>query len=282
MRERELGRPDAGWRRRLYVIIFEADTRAGKLFDVVLIAAILASVVVVMIDSVDAIRARHGLLLGILEWLFTLLFTAEYLTRLMVVKKPLRYATSFFGIIDLLAILPSYLSLFLTGTHYLVDIRALRLLRIFRVLKLSPYLSEANVIVQALVASRRKIAVFLTTVLIAVVILATLMYLVEGPANGYTSIPTAIYWAIVTLTTVGYGDISPRTPLGQVIASVVMILGYGILAVPTGIVTAELTTRAMHRPPTTRTCQNCLTEGLEADAVYCKQCGHRLAPYSRD
>lgn len=282
MRERELGRPDAGWRRRLYVIIFEADTRAGKLFDVVLIAAILASVVVVMIDSVDAIRARHGLLLRILEWLFTLLFTAEYLTRLMVVKKPLRYATSFFGIIDLLAILPSYLSLFLTGTHYLVDIRALRLLRIFRVLKLSPYLSEANVIVQALVASRRKIAVFLTTVLIAVVILATLMYLVEGPANGYTSIPTAIYWAIVTLTTVGYGDISPRTPLGQVIASVVMILGYGILAVPTGIVTAELTTRAMHRPPTTRTCQNCLTEGLEADAVYCKQCGHRLAPYSRD
>lgn len=282
MRERELGRPDAGWRRRLYVIIFEADTRAGKLFDVVLIAAILASVVVVMIDSVDAIRARHGLLLGILEWLFTLLFTAEYLTRLMVVKKPLRYATSFFGIIDLLAILPSYLSLFLTGTHYLVDIRALRLLRIFRVLKLSPYLSEANVIVQALVASRRKIAVFLTTVLIAVVILATLMYLVEGPANGYTSIPTAIYWAIVTLTTVGYGDISPKTPLGQVIASVVMILGYGILAVPTGIVTAELTTRAMHRPPTTRTCQNCLTEGLEADAVYCKQCGHRLAPYSRD
>lgn len=282
MAERELGRPDTGWRRRLYVIIFEADTRAGKLFDVLLIGAILASVAVVMIDSVDAIRARHGLLLGILEWLFTLLFTVEYLTRLVVVRRPLRYATSFFGIIDLLAILPSYLSLFLTGTHYLVDIRALRLLRIFRVLKLSPYLSEANVIVQALAASRRKIAVFLTTVMIAVVILATLMYLVEGPANGYTSIPTAVYWAIVTLTTVGYGDISPRTPLGQVIASVVMILGYGILAVPTGIVTAELTTRAMHRPPTTRTCQNCLTEGLDADAVYCKQCGHKLAAYAKD
>ncbi len=282
MAERELGRPEAGWRRRLYVIIFEADTRAGKLFDVLLIIAILASVLVVMVDSVEAVRARHGLLLRILEWFFTLLFTAEYLTRLMVVKKPVRYATSFFGVIDLLAILPTYLSLFLAGTHYLVDIRALRLLRIFRVLKLSPYLSEANIIVQALLASRRKIAVFLSTVLIVVVILATLMYLVEGPANGYTSIPTSIYWAIVTLTTVGYGDIFPRTPLGQVIASMVMILGYGILAVPTGIVTAELTTRAMRRPATTRTCQNCLTEGLDADAVYCKQCGHKLAAHSKD
>jgi len=277
----ELGRPETGWRRRLYVIIFEADTRAGRLFDVLLIVAILASVLVVMIDSVESVRARHGLLLGFLEWTFTLLFTAEYLTRLLVVKKPLRYATSFFGIIDLLAILPSYLSLFLAGTHYLVDVRALRLLRIFRVLKLSPYINEANIIVQALVASRRKIAVFLTTVMIAVVILATLMYLVEGPANGYTSIPISVYWAIVTLTTVGYGDISPHTPFGQVIASVVMILGYGILAVPTGIVTAELTTRAMQRP-TTRTCQNCLTEGLDADSVYCKHCGHELAAYTKD
>jgi voltage-gated potassium channel len=282
MAQRELGKPAEGWRRKWYVIIFEADTRAGKVFDVLLIVAIVASVLAVILDSVESLSIQYGTVFRGLEWFFTLLFTLEYAVRLTVVRHPARYAASFFGAIDLLAILPTYLSLFLGPTQHLLNIRALRLLRIFRVFKLSPYLAEGGILASALVASRRKIVVFLTLVLTLVLILATLMYVVEGPANGFTSIPTSAYWAIVTLTTVGYGDISPKTPLGQAIASVVMIIGYGILAVPTGIVTAELTSRAIQRSPTTRTCSNCLTEGLDEDAVFCKCCGHQLAPYSHD
>lgn len=268
------------WRKKLYVIIFEADTRAGRIFDIMLVITIFASLVVVMLDSVDSVRQRYELLLDVLEWVFTILFTMEYVLRLLCVPKPLRYAASFYGVIDFLAILPSYLALFVPGTHLLIDIRVLRLLRIFRIFKLSHYLKESQIIFRALAASRRKIAVFISGVLVFVVILATLMYVLEGPANGFTSIPRSIYWAIVTITTTGYGDITPRTNIGQFIATLVMLLGYGILAVPTGIVSAEITARTLHpKRPTTRTCTHCLTEGHDADAAFCKYCGESMPRY---
>ena len=271
--------PD-NWRKKMYVIIFEADTRAGRTFDVILVLAILASLGVVMLDSVYPVRQQYGQLLDVLEWIFTTLFTVEYVLRLLCVPKALRYAYSFYGVIDFLAILPSYVALLVPGTHLLIDIRILRLLRIFRIFKLSHYLKESQILIQALIASRHKIAVFISAVLIFVVILATLMYVLEGPANGFTSIPRSIYWAIVTITTTGYGDITPRTDLGQVIATMVMLLGYGILAVPTGIVSAEITARALRsKPPTTRTCTNCLTEGHDVDAAYCKYCGEAMLRY---
>ena len=231
------------FRRQLNVVIFGADTPLGKLFDVVLLWTIVLSIALVMLESVPSIRAEYGTLLRGLEWLFTGLFTTEYIARLYSAKRPLHYATSFFGVVDLLAIIPGYLSLLLVGSQYLLAVRALRLLRIFRVLKLSRYLSEAS----ALKASRYKIAVFLLTVLTLVVIMGSVMHLVEGPQNGFTSIPISVYWAVVTLTTVGYGDISPQTPLGRIIASALMIVGFGIIAVPTGIVTAELS-RATYPP----------------------------------
>ncbi len=265
----------SGLRARLHEIIFEADTRVGKGFDIALIVLILLSVQVVLLDSIQAIRVSYGRYLLIAEWTFTLLFSVEYLLRLLTVKRPLSYATSFFGVIDLLACLPTYLSLFFPGTQYLLVIRLLRVLRIFRILKLAQYLGEMQRLGAALRSSRRKITVFLFAVLVCTVIFGSLMYLVEGADHGFTSIPRSIYWAIVTMTTVGYGDISPQTPLGQSLASIIMVMGYGILAVPTGIVTSELT----RQPPvstSTQACRACATEGHDEDAVHCKHCGERL------
>lgn len=267
-------RPE-GWRQRLHEIIFEADTFAGRLFDMALMLCILASVLVVILDSVPHLHRFHGRELVLAEWFFTLLFTVEYLLRLLCVRVPSAYALSFFGVIDLLAILPTYLSLFLPGAQFLMVIRLLRVLRIFRVLKLVQYLAEAKVLGESLWNTRRKITIFLFTVLVLVVIFGSLMYLVEGEANGFENIPLSIYWAIVTLTTVGYGDISPKTGLGQALASFIMVLGYAILAVPTGIVTAELALSSK-RQVTTQACPDCCAEGHDADAKFCKYCGGRL------
>ncbi|MBI1925738.1 ion transporter [Candidatus Poribacteria bacterium] len=263
------------WRVLLNEIIFEADTPAGKLFDIILILSIVLSVIAVMLDSVSAIRKVHGDFLYSVEWFFTILFTIEYVLRLLCIGQPIRYATSFFGVVDVLSIIPTYLSLFFPGSQYLLVIRILRVLRVFRVLKLVHYLGEANVIMQALRASRRKITVFLFTALTIVIVLGSLMYVIEGGENGFTSIPQSIYWSIVTLTTVGYGDISPKTGAGQALAAVIMILGYGIIAVPTGIVTVEFS-RAVGEKVTTRVGSECSAEGHDNDAGYCKYCGARL------
>jgi voltage-gated potassium channel len=269
------GKPDHGWRNRLHEIIFEADTLAGRAFDLALILAILLSVMVVMLESVAPFRAAHGKLLLRLEWAFTLLFTVEYLLRLVTVRRPLLYARSFFGVVDLLATIPTWISLVVPGAHVLLTIRLLRLLRVFRVLKLTAYLGEGQLIMKALKASRRKIFVFVFTVLTLSAIIGTLLYVIEGPEHGFTSIPIGIYWAIVTLTTVGYGDISPVTSLGKALASLVMILGYGIIAVPTGIVTVELD-RATRSGISTQACPACGGEGHDADARHCKHCGAGL------
>ena len=271
----ETGRGGEGLRNRLHEIIFEADTPAGKWFDVLLILSILASVAVVMADSMASVRAAHGRLLAAGEWFFTVLFTVEYILRLSCVRSPARYAASFYGVIDFLAIVPTYLSLFFPATKYFVVLRILRILRVFRVLKLVQYLKEANVLARALSSSRRKILVFLSTVMALVTIFGSLMYVVEGEANGFTSIPKSIYWAIVTMTTVGYGDLSPRTPLGQALASVIMILGYSIIAVPTGIVTVELG-QAMAKGVSTQACPSCGKDGHDQDAAFCKFCGEGL------
>ena len=273
--EFQLQQDSASWRRKLHEIIFEADTPAGKLFDVVLIAAILLSVAVVLLDSVATINLHYGPVLYAAEWFFTILFTAEYILRLSCVGRPLAYARSFYGVIDLLAVLPTYLSFLFPGTQYLLVIRLLRILRVFRVLKLVQYMSAAQELSTALKASRQKIAVFLYTVLVVVVIVGSLMYLIEGEASGFTSIPRSIYWAVVTLTTVGYGDIAPQTPFGQFLAALVMILGYGIIAVPTGIVTAELALLPSHKI-STQSCPVCAAEGHDTDAVFCKYCGAKL------
>lgn len=264
----------AAWRSQLHEIIFEADTPGGKFFDLVLILSILLSVLAVMLDSITQVNLKYGhLLLGV-EWFFTLLFTIEYVLRLTCVGRPLKYATSFYGIVDLLSILPTYLSLLVPGSRYLLSIRILRVLRIFRILKLATYVSEANLLIRSLKASGRKIAVFLYTVLTLVVIIGSAMYLVEGSENGFTSIPRSIYWTIVTLTTVGYGDISPQTNLGQFLASGVMILGYSIIAVPTGIFTAEIS-KSM-RTVSTQACPACSAEGHDQNAAHCKYCGAKL------
>lgn len=263
------------WRKKLFEIIFEADTPAGKWFDIVLIISILLSVIIVMLDSVSSVRAEHGQLLYAVEWLFTVLFTLEYVLRLLCVGRPIRYAVSFFGIIDLMAILPTYMSLLFFGSRYLSVVRVLRVLRIFRVLKLGHHIKETVVLKKALYASRRKILVFIFTVLTLVVIIGALMYVIEGQDNGFTSIPRSIYWSVVTLTTVGYGDISPKTGAGQFLAAIVMILGYSIIAVPTGIVTVELS-QAYKEKTNTQACPNCSAEGHDADAAYCKFCGTKL------
>lgn len=269
--------PSTGRRRaRLHEIVFEADTRAGRAFDLTLIWLILLSVATVMLESVSRVRAQYGALLYGLEWVFTILFTIEYVLRLLSVRRPLRYATSFFGLVDLLAIIPTYLSIFVPGSQYLLVIRILRLLRVFRLLKLSEYVVEADTLRLALQASRRKISVFISAVVLLVVIIGALMYVIEGEAHGFTSIPVSIYWAIVTLTTVGYGDLSPRTPFGQILASVVMVIGYGIIAVPTGIVTVELAQAARQRKITRQSCPSCAAEGHDADALHCKYCGAHL------
>ena len=263
------------WRQKLHEVIFEADTPAGKWFDVLLILAILASVVMVMLDSVGTIQKSYGPILLAGEWFFTILFTIEYLLRLVSVGRPLAYATSFFGVVDLLAILPTYLSILIPGAQYLLVIRILRVLRIFRILKLVQYLGEARMLTQALRASSRKITVFLIVVLTLVTIFGSLIYLIEDPKDGFTSIPKSIYWSIVTLTTVGYGDISPKTGLGQLLSALIMIIGYGIIAVPTGIVTIELA-QAFKRQISTQACPECSAEGHDIDAKHCKYCGSRL------
>ena len=271
------GAPDAGSARaRLHQVIFESDTKAGRVFDVTLIALILVSVVAVSLETVRGLSPAAYRVLRTCEWTLTAFFTVEYLLRLIAVRRPLAYAASFFGVIDLLALLPTYVSLLVPGTQALLVVRILRLLRVFRVLKLAHFLTEANVLGRALRASSRKITVFLLTVSTLVVVIGALMYVVEGPANGFTSIPLSMYWAVVTLTTVGYGDISPQTALGQALASLVMILGYGIIAVPTGIVTAELTADRRTSAVSGQACPSCATEGHDADARFCRRCGAAL------
>jgi len=268
----------APWRETLRVIIFEADTPAGKAFDVALLIAIVISVTVVMAESVVSIRQNYGRQLDTAEWVFTLLFTVEYFLRLLAVRRPMRYARSFFGIVDVLAIAPTYLSLVFPGASSLLVIRGLRLLRVFRVFKLGRFLGEASLLTRALIASRHKITVFLGTVLILVTILGAAMYLIEGEESGFTSVPTSVYWAIVTMTTVGYGDITPITFAGKTLAAIVMVLGYGIIAVPTGIVTAELVESAVggSSKVSTRCCPDCMSEGHRVDARYCSECGALL------
>ncbi len=287
-REYELNAPPSGqpFRHRLYTVIYESDTPGGKAFDVALIVTIVASVVVVMLESVADVRAAHGLALRRAEWAFTVLFTAEYVLRLYGIRHPALYARSFFGVVDLLAILPTYLSVVVPGAQFLLVIRLLRILRVFRVLKLVRFLDEANTLRTALVASRRKIIVFTFVVVTLVTILGALMYLVEGGQNGFTSIPRSVYWAVVTLTTVGYGDISPGTPLGQFCATIVMLLGYAIIAVPTGIVTVELANAARadaqvqprKAPPVSPlACPRHPATAHAADARFCFLCGTPLA-----
>jgi len=267
--------PIKGWRQKLQVIIFEADTAGGKAFDVALLVMIITSIIAVMLESVAAIRTTYGSVLRAVEWVITVLFTIEYALRLATVTRPLKYAFSFFGIVDLLAIIPTYLSLLITGTQSLLVIRALRLLRVFRVLKLAHFVGEAKVLRTALLGSVKKIIVFLGAVLTVVLIVGAAMYLIEGEENGFSSIPQSIYWAIVTMTTVGYGDIAPHTVLGKMLASMLMITGYGIIAVPTGIVTVELA-GAKQKTITTQACPACSAEGHDADARHCKYCGELL------
>ncbi len=263
------------WRDQIHEIIFEADTPLGKLFDEILIVCIIASVLVVMLDSVESIGGTYSRLFYVLEWFFTIIFSIEYILRLITVRRPVKYATSFFGIVDLLTVIPTYLDLLLPGTRFLLVIRILRVLRIFRVLKLAKYVGEANLLIIAMKASARKITVFLFSLLTIVVVLGSLMYIVEGADHGFTSIPKSIYWAIVTLTTVGYGDVAPQTSLGQALAVVAMIMGYSIIAVPTGIVTVEIA-QAFRGQVTTRACHDCSGEGHDVDAKHCKFCGSEL------
>ena len=266
-------------RDRIGTIIFGTDTPSGKTFDVILIVAILASVVVVMVESTAYFRTNHGLLLYRLEWIFTILFTIEYALRLYTSHHAARYARSFFGLVDLLSIVPTYISYFFPGTQVLAVIRTLRILRVFRVLKLVKFVREAGILGRAIVASRHKIIVFLYTVLILAVIVGSLMYLIEGEAHGFTSIPRSVYWAIVTVTTVGYGDITPQTPIGQTLSAFLMIMGYAIIAVPTGIVTTELAREEM-RANAQLMCKSCDMEGHDHDAAFCKFCGEKLESHS--
>ncbi|MCX7552178.1 ion transporter [Xanthomarina sp. F2636L] len=280
-------KPDISWKEKLYIIIYEADTPAGKLFDLILLVTILASIVLVMLESVKSIDTRFHMFLNISEWIITILFTLEYIARILTVKQPLKYITSFYGVIDLLSTIPKYLSLIFAGTHALVALRALRLLRVFRILKLARFLGASNTLLSALKASRVKISVFLYAIVIISIILGTIMYLVEGEENGFTNIPKSVYWCIVTLTTVGFGDITPQTALGQFIATLIMILGYGIIAVPTGIVTAEFTSKQKHTAAekneveepiqlNTKCCENCLSVKHKDDALFCNKCGYKL------
>ena len=265
------------WRFRLHEIIYEADTPAGKIFDVILLIAILASIVFVMLETVKEFDQKYHTFLNIAEWVITILFTLEYIGRIIAIKRPSKYIFSFYGIIDLLSTIPKYLSFIFVGTHALVALRALRLLRIFRILKLARYVGASNRLLVALRASRAKIAVFLFFIVILCIILGTVMYLIEGDKDsGFTSIPESVYWAIVTLTTVGYGDIAPVTPLGQLIASVIMIMGYGIIAIPTGIVTAELTTNTSEIHTNTQNCPNCAVDKHRDNAEFCYNCGELL------
>ncbi len=265
------------WRARLFDVIYHADTPAGKLFDIALISAILISVTVVMLDSVPSINARYHDTLYALEWCFTILFTIEYGLRIICTRTPHRYVLSFFGLIDLLSILPTYIGLFFEGTEYLLVLRSLRVLRIFRILRLMRFVGEADMLIRSLIASRHKIAVFLLFMTTIVMIFGSLMYLIEGPEHGFTSIPESVYWAIITVTTVGYGDIAPQTPVGRALASIMVILGYAIIAVPTGILTAEI--HKQSQTPLSRHPKDCAVCGhrpVESSARFCSQCGAEL------
>ncbi len=263
-------------RERVRVVIFEAETPAGAVFDVALIVAILLSVAAVMLDTVPSVHARYGAVLYVVEWAFTAFFLIEYLVRLWCIREPRAYALSFFGLVDLACILPSFIGLFWPGAQNLLVIRILRVLRVFRVLRMVQYVSEANLLLDALRASARKIIVFVSTVLTLVVIFGSLMYLIEGSANeGFSSIPRSVYWAVTTLSTVGYGDITPITPIGKTMATIVMVLGYGIIAVPTGIITLEMN-EAHRRAANTRTCAECSAEGHSQEATFCWRCGAHL------
>lgn len=266
------------WKNKLHEIIYEADTPAGKIFKFILFFTIIISIVLVMLESVKSIDEKYHNFLNISEWIITILFSIEYIGRIISVKNPRKYIFSFYGLIDLLSTIPKYLSFFLVGGHSLVALRALRLLRIFRILKLARYSGESTNFVIALKKSRAKIAVFLSFVVVLCVVLGTIMYLVESnEESGFTSIPSSVYWAIVTLTTVGYGDIAPATPLGQFIASIIMIMGYGIIAVPTGIVTSEMTkSNEKKLEINTQSCPNCLAENHRNNAEFCYECGSRL------
>lgn len=266
----------AKWQERLHEIIYESDKPEGKLFDVLLLASILLSILIVMLDSVKSLHAKYGDLFYAIEWGFTILFTIEYLLRLISIRRPTKYLTSPLGVIDLLSILPTYLSVFIPGTQSLLVLRAMRLLRIFRIFRLMHFVSEMRFLAVAINNSLRKISIFILTVLTTVVVLGSVIYLVEGQQNGFTSIPQSVYWAIVTITTVGYGDIAPATALGKFIASFIMLLGYGIIAVPTGIVTTEMALAARLRPHDNRVCPACSREGHEEDANFCKFCGSAL------
>jgi voltage-gated potassium channel len=263
------------WQHKMHEIIYEADTTAGKVFDIGLLVGIVLSIVVVMLESIPALDAKYHSEFNLIEWIFTVFFTLEYFARMLCIGKPLKYIFSFYGIIDLLSILPSYIGIFMGGKNSLMVIRGFRLMRIFRILKLGKFLKGSEVMIKSLKESRHKIAVFLLLIITTVSLLGTLMYLVESPESGFTSIPTSIYWAIVTLTTVGYGDIAPITPLGQLIASAIMILGYAIIAVPTGIVTSELMKPNLAHS-NTQSCISCSREGHDSDAYFCKYCGEQL------
>lgn len=286
MLNKKPNKPSQNWKARLHTIIYEADTPEGKFFDVMLLIAILASIVFVMLESVSSFDLRYHNFLNIAEWVITIIFTLEYIARIIAVKRPLKYIFSFYGIIDFLATIPKYVSLIFVGTQVFIALRALRLLRVFRILKLARYLGASNILASSLKASRAKILVFLYTVIIVCIIFGTMMYLIEGEQSGFTSIPVSIYWCIVTLTTVGFGDIAPVTAFGQFIASIIMIMGYGIIAVPTGIVTAEYAAQnkgATGSPPripevdlNTEACPYCSAEGHKDNAKYCYNCGHRL------
>lgn len=263
-------------RQQIYEIIFEADTRPGKIFDLSLLMTILFSVILVMLESVPSIRNQYAEILRLLEWVITIIFTLEYIIRILVVQKPVRYILSFYGIIDFLSVIPTYLSLLFLGSQSLVVIRIIRLLRVFRIMKLTRYTLAGRTLMRALWVSREKISVFIFFILTIVVVFGTIMYLLEGETHGFTSIPRSIYWAVVTLTTVGYGDISPQTPVGQFLASLIMIMGYAIIAVPTGIVTAEIIKPTKRE--NTQVCENCMYDKHDDDAVFCKRCGARINP----
>ena len=263
------------WRHRLHEIIYEADTKTGKAFDITLLFLIIVSVILVALESVESFRLNYSDFLNISEWIITIVFTIEYILRLMCVKKPFKFIISLYGIIDLLSIIPKYISILFFGTQYLGALRALRLLRVFRILKMTRYIGESNTLMKALIASRAKVGVFIFSVLVICIIFGTLMYMIEPDESGFTSIPEGIYWSIVTLTTVGYGDIAPITPFGQFLAAVIMIMGYGIIAVPTGIVTAELSEKSKISS-NTQACPHCMTSDHPDNAIYCYHCGELL------
>ena len=265
------------WRQKIYEVIFEADTKAGKAFDVLLLVFIVFSFILVLFESINSIENEYSTGIKIAEWIMTILFTFEYIARIVSVNRPLKYIFSFFGIIDLVSILPAYLGLFMQGTQYLMTVRIFRLLRVFRIFKMIQFIREADVLIMALKASGYKILVFLIFILSFTAMNGTIMYIVEGEENGFTNIPISMYWAIVTLTTVGYGDIAPKTPMGQFLSSIIMLSGYAILAVPTGIVSVELGL-ASKESITTQTCPSCLKEGHDHDAIYCKYCGEEINP----